>query len=155
MITVLRQLSTVEQKQRNMYGIFTYMYHQNQPNVEVNIPIPWIFWELKSLQMTPGALCQGQGKRENFGVSEWPAGFFSQWVFKPQKCSEGYCRGFPVYLREKKSVWWIIDYCGIWSDWMGDVQLVTRVYHVILLRCWGLHYSTSLGVLKDDAFIYI
>ena len=25
-----------------MYGIFTYIYHKNQPFMQVNIPVPWI-----------------------------------------------------------------------------------------------------------------
>ena len=86
MITVFRQLSEVETSPiESMYRIFTYIYQQNEPNVEVNIPIPWIFWELKSLQMTPGALCQGQGKRET--GSPRVHGFFLNGFFT-RKCSE-------------------------------------------------------------------
>ena len=88
MITVFRQLSAVETSPiGSMYGIFTYIYQQNEPNVEVNIPIPWIFWELKSLQMTPGALCQGQGKRETWESQS--ARFFSQWFFSPENVANG------------------------------------------------------------------
>ena len=29
----------------SMYGIFTYIYHKNQPFMYVNIPSPWILWE--------------------------------------------------------------------------------------------------------------
>ena len=28
-----------------MYGIFTNIYHKNQPSVQVNIPVPWILWD--------------------------------------------------------------------------------------------------------------
>ena len=28
----------------SMYSIFTYMYHKNQPFMQVNIPVPWILW---------------------------------------------------------------------------------------------------------------
>ena len=32
-----------------MYGLFTYMYHKNQPFMQVYIPVPWILWvETKS-----------------------------------------------------------------------------------------------------------
>ena len=27
-----------------MYGIFTYIYHKNQPFMQVNILVPWILW---------------------------------------------------------------------------------------------------------------
>ena len=28
----------------SMYGIFTYIYHKHQPNVGMDIPVPWILW---------------------------------------------------------------------------------------------------------------
>ena len=27
-----------------MYGIFTYIYHENSPFMQVNIPLPWMIW---------------------------------------------------------------------------------------------------------------
>ena len=27
-----------------MYGMFTYIYHKNQPFMQVNIPVPWMVW---------------------------------------------------------------------------------------------------------------
>ena len=29
----------------SMYGMFTYIYHKNQPFMYVKIPFPWILWE--------------------------------------------------------------------------------------------------------------
>ena len=28
----------------SMYGIFTYIYHENQAFMQVNIPVPWMVW---------------------------------------------------------------------------------------------------------------
>ena len=31
-----------------MYGVFSYIYHKNQPNVGIDIPYTWILWVLVS-----------------------------------------------------------------------------------------------------------
>ena len=87
MITVLRQLSRVEKNIKSMYGIFTYIYHQNEPNVEVNIPIPWIFWEPKSLWMTPARCSLPRARQVGKLGSLRVHGFFLNGFFT-RKCSE-------------------------------------------------------------------
>ena len=54
-----------------MYGIYTYIYHKNQPNVGKYIPVPWILWEPPKAQVwiTGSATCSKNEFRQALHVT--------------------------------------------------------------------------------------